>query len=103
MKGWWLICLVVPSCSCNRNVVEKSPAAAQILEDKLRRHFVGRREGDISTLIQETSALSARLKAAGMRRQSNRFDSYVDVLTYGNNTIDESLDDVMMLVRRKNR
>jgi hypothetical protein len=70
-----------------------------MLESKLRRHFGGRREGDISTLIQETSILSARLKAAGMRQQANKFDSYVDVLTYGNNTIDESLDDVMTLVR----
>jgi hypothetical protein len=74
-----------------------------MLEDKLCRHFEGRRENDISTLIRETRALSAQLKAAGMRQQANKFDSYVDVLTYGNNTIDESLDDVMRLVRYKNR
>ncbi|MDR2106957.1 MAG: hypothetical protein LBO73_00290 [Holosporaceae bacterium] len=70
-------------------------------EQKLRQHFSGKRMGDISTLISETRNISSRLKAAGMPERANTFDSYIDVLTYGHRTIDESLDDVMKLVHKK--
>jgi hypothetical protein len=33
-------------------------------------------------------------------KRANRFDSYIDVLTYGNRTVDESLDDVMRLINK---
>jgi hypothetical protein len=56
----------------------------------------------VSTLISETRAISRRLKNAGMIDQANKFDSYTDVLMYGNNTIDESLHDVMELVKHRN-
>lgn len=66
---------------------------------KLRRHFMGERVGDVSTLISETRAISNDLKRAGMMAQANKFDSYTDVLMYGNWTIEESMRDVMELVR----
>jgi hypothetical protein len=69
-------------------------------EKKLRRHFSGERVEDISTLISETKSISCQLKRSGRMREANRFDSYVDVLTYGNRTVDESLDDVMRLINR---
>jgi hypothetical protein len=69
-------------------------------EEKLRRHFSGKRVGDISTLISETKSISYLLKRSGRRKRANQFDSYIDVLTYGNRTMDESLDDVMRLVNR---
>jgi hypothetical protein len=55
--------------------------------------------GDVSTLIAETRAISAQLRRSCMKEQANKFDSYVDVLMYGNRTIDESLNDVMKLVK----
>ena len=72
-------------------------------EQKLRQYFTsgGKGNADVSTLISETREISRRLKAAGMNRRANRFDSYVDVLTYGNKTIDESIKDVENLVKGK--
>ncbi|MDR1982873.1 MAG: hypothetical protein LBQ08_03705 [Holosporaceae bacterium] len=67
--------------------------------EKLYRHFSGKRAGDVSTLIMETRAVSAQLKASGMHKQANKFDSYIDVLMYGNKTIDESINDVIKLVK----
>lgn len=65
----------------------------------LRAHFLGKDVGlDLSTLIAQTRALSARLKRVGKLKTANQFDSYTDMLMYGNNTIDESINDVMKLV-----
>ncbi len=72
-------------------------------EQKLRQYFTnGSKDNtDVSTLISETRAISRKLKAAGMKQRANRFDSYIDVLTYGNKTLDESIEDVENLVRNK--
>jgi hypothetical protein len=67
--------------------------------DRLRRHFRGDRVGDISTLISETRMISARLKEMNMWEEAKKFDSYIDVLTYGNNTIYESIRDVKELTQ----
>jgi uncharacterized HAD superfamily protein len=69
--------------------------------EKLRRHFIGERVEDVSTLIAETRAISYQLKKSCMKEQANKFDSYTDVLMYGNRTIDESIKDVMELVKNK--
>ena len=72
-------------------------------EQKLKQYFTNGNRGniDISTLISETQVISKKLKAAGMKERANKFDSYIDVLTYGNKTIDESIKDVENLVRNK--
>lgn len=65
----------------------------------LRAHFLGQDVGiDLSTLISRTRSISTRLKRAGKLKMANQFDSYTDVLMYGNNTLDESINDVMRLV-----
>jgi hypothetical protein len=68
---------------------------------KLRKHFIGNSSTDVSTLIHETMEVSRKLKRAGMMDEANKFDSYTDVLMYGNNTIDESINDVLALVKRR--
>lgn len=68
---------------------------------KLREHFLGHRSSDLSTLIFETRMVSQRLKAAHQKKLANKFDSYIDVLMYGNNTLDESVKDVMELVKKE--
>jgi hypothetical protein len=70
-------------------------------EEKLRRHFIGgcKCKEDVSSLIIGTMAISAELKRLGKMSDARKFESYVDVLMFGNQTIDESLDDVMQLVR----
>lgn len=72
-------------------------------EQKLKQYFTSGNKGstDVSTLISETRTISQKLKAAGMKERANKFDSYIDVLTYGNKTIDESIKDVENLVRNK--
>jgi hypothetical protein len=70
--------------------------------DKLRRHFIGDSTVDVSTLIQETKAVSEKLKRSGMHEEANKFDSYIDVLMYGNNTLPESINDVLELVKHRN-
>ena len=72
-------------------------------EQKLKQYFTSGNKGntDVSTLISETRMISQKLKAAGMKERANKFDSYIDVLTYGNKTIDESIKDVENLVRNK--
>lgn len=97
-------------CSCNNsggiggnNNVDIDDLADR-QEQKLKRYFVsgGRGMADVSTLISETRAISYRLKADGQRERANKFDSYTDVLMYGNRTIDESIRDVQRLVKNDN-
>jgi hypothetical protein len=72
----------------------------EIHAGKLRAHFTsGCKCGDVSFLISETMAISRELKRLNRREEARRFDSYADVLMFGNRTIDESLEDVMRLVR----
>jgi hypothetical protein len=96
MRGVLLFCLILSGC-CGKS--SNVCPFAQKHAEKLRKHFKGERTEDVSTLISETKAVSARLRQSCMKEQANKFDSYVDVLTYGNRTIDESLNDVMELVK----
>jgi len=85
---------------------DSNPKICSIAEkhlQKLRDHFKGKRTNDVSTLISETRAISNHLKQLSMHQKANKFDSYIDVLTYGNRTLDESLDDVMTLVVKKEK
>ena len=93
-----LILAVLSSC-CRCNDIEN---IAYRHEEKLRKYFLlGRSTTDVSTLIAETRDISARLKRACLKERANKFDSYTDVLMYGNNTIDESLNDVMILTKTR--
>lgn len=84
--------------------------------EKLREHFsYGIKKGrcnrknnvknntDISTLINETRNIASILRRNGRVKEANEFDSYVDVLMFGNRTIDESLNDVMVLVKKEGK
>ncbi|GHU17007.1 hypothetical protein FACS189472_03290 [Alphaproteobacteria bacterium] len=84
--------------SRNRHRSENIGGAIQIQIAKLRNHFLGYEGIDVSTLIAETSTLSIELKRAGRYEEAKKFDSYIDVLMFGNNTIDESINDVIELV-----
>lgn len=73
---------------------------AEILASQLRAHFIANNSNaDVSTLIARSRNMSARLKMEGQIKSANKFDSYTDVLMYGNHTLDESIRDVMDLVK----
>ncbi|MDR1361609.1 MAG: hypothetical protein LBJ16_00135 [Holosporaceae bacterium] len=92
-----VLALALTSC-CNKSFSNGNVAADRQAE-RLRMHFLGHNVADISTLISETREVSAALKKAGMDREARKFDSYTDVLMFGNNTLAESLNDVMELVK----
>lgn len=101
-RAFTIICLCMVFISgCRRNNCGVEDIANKH-EIKLKRYFTyGRVDNtDVSTLISETRTISARLKASGMHKRANTFDSYIDVLTYGNRTIDESIRDVENLVKK---
>jgi hypothetical protein len=103
-----LLILFLPSCGIKKFFQPCSGGsysnvdindAAERHEERLRQHFTYGNTGvDVSTLIAETRRISAQLKYSGNISAANRFDSYTDVLMFGNRTIDESLNDVMRLV-----
>ncbi|GHU13397.1 hypothetical protein FACS189449_08690 [Alphaproteobacteria bacterium] len=99
------VALMLVSCSVEEDSQEEKTrseiiSAVRIHEEKIRNHFLGSSNTvDISTLIAETTSISSSLKKAGMYKEARKFDSYIDVLTFGNNTIDESISDVMKLIR----
>lgn len=74
-------------------------------EQKLRNYFLyGNGSGqDLSILIAETTAIALQMRARGMAQKADKFDSYLDVLMYGNRTIDESIRDVEDLVAGRSR
>ncbi|MDR2794977.1 MAG: hypothetical protein LBB12_04325 [Holosporaceae bacterium] len=91
--------LLLVSCSGENDCCPSIVETAKSHKQKLRAHFMGNgRITDISTLIEETRRISARLKKENKYTEARKFDSYTDVLMFGNNTIDESLNDVMELI-----
>lgn len=98
--------LMLSSCTLLNNGAAPPQASQQFTYskldtflEKLRVHFSGKSVGDLSELIQQAKAFSRDLKAHNNVAEANKMDSYIDVLMYGNRTIDESIDDVMMLVK----
>lgn len=92
--------VVSSCCRCSSDDIE---TIAEKHQAKLKRHFLsGDSSVDISTLISETRNISARLKESGFKEKANKFDSYTDVLMFGNNTVDESINDVMKLIKKGN-
>lgn len=100
------ICLIFSLSGCDtvknwfadNRCLEK---AADRHEIKLKQYFTSGKgnAGDVSTLISETRTMSSKLKAAGLNERANKFDSYIDVLSYGNRTLDESIKDTQNLVK----
>lgn len=99
------ICLLVSGCGCSYAPSAEGPKAqaffiqASNLEDRLRSHFSGQKTYEISGLIAETRTASNAFKRMGYPAIANKFDSYTDVLMYGNRTLAESMNDVISLVR----
>lgn len=98
MKKFLGILLFITSC-CSQNdltLIKDAQSHAQ----KLRKHFIGYNNEDVSSLIAETQEISYRLKAAKFNDLATKFDSYTDVLMYGNRTINESIQDTKELIRK---
>lgn len=96
MKKYLGILLILAACCSQeeRDVLKYAEAHAE----KLRNHFMGRITSDVSTLVAETQAVSYKLKSLKFDGLANKFDSYLDVLMYGNKTLDESVKDVQELI-----
>ena len=94
-----ILLLLASCCRCNHSGRYIGGNEIRRHEQKLRDHFIGKGEFDVSTLISETKKISAYLKKNCRLAEANKFDSYIDVLMYGNHTIEESLNDVMKLIR----
>lgn len=89
---------MLSSCSCNQPGSLEFRAAQH--EEKLKQHFSGHYVGsDLSSLMRETKSLANQLREAGMEKKARKFESYTDVLMFGNNTLDESIKDVKCLVK----
>lgn len=99
------MCLLVSGCGCSSAPSAEGPKAqaffiqASSLEDRLRSHFSGQKTYEVSGLITETRIASSAFKRMGYSAIANKFDSYTDVLMYGNRTLAESMNDVIALVR----
>ncbi len=96
MKRFLCMLLMVTAC-CNQEDIAVLKSA-QCHAEKLRDHFIGHVPGDVSALIAETRVISFNLKRLKFERLANKFDSYIDVLMYGNKTIHESVEDVQELI-----
>ena len=97
MKKLLGIFLIVTAC-CNNEELNTLRDARNHAE-KIRNHFMGHVSEDVSTLIAKTRGISYRLKSLKFYGLANKFDSYTDVLIYGNDTIQESVKDMQDLVR----
>ena len=88
--------LIVTACCSQeeRTTIRDARAHAE----KLRDHFKGYVSNDVSTLVIETQFIANRLKFFKFNKLANKFCSYLDVLMYGNNTLNESVRDTQELV-----
>lgn len=97
--------LILILCVCGCQVSSKDrlnehlSTAVVAHENLLRQHFLGQPTGhDISALLNTTTDIADQLRGLGRLKDARRFDSYRDVLMYGQYTIDESINDVQRLV-----
>lgn len=97
----WLLLLSICGCqtSPESQLNEQLNTAVLRHENLLRQHFLGQTTGyDVATLLNITTDIADQLRNFGYLKDARRFDSYRDVLMYGQYTIDESIDDVQKLV-----
>jgi len=98
MKKFLGILLIVTACCSQEELV--TIKSAQAHAEKIRNHFRGCISSDVSTLVAETQFIANRLKLFKFDKLANKFYSYLDVLMYGNNTLDESVRDTRELVTK---
>ena len=96
MKKLLGILLILTACCSQQE--QNTLRDAQAHAEKIRNHFLGYVSEDVSTLISETQIIAYRLKSLKFCKLANKFNSYVDVLMYGNNTMHESVKDMEDLV-----
>ena len=96
MKKLLGILLILTACCSQQE--QDALRDAQAHAEKIRNHFLGYVSEDVSTLITETQIMSYRLKSLKFCKLANKFNSYLDVLMYGNNTMNESVRDMQDLV-----
>lgn len=98
MKKFLGVLLILSACCSQeeQNVLRDAKDHAE----KIRNHFIGYVSEDVSTLIAETQVMSYRLKSLKFHKLANKFNSYIDVLMYGNNTLLESVKDVQKLIQK---
>ncbi len=96
MKKILGILLILTACCSTeeRNILNE----AKFQEERIRNHFMGYVSEDVSTLIAETQIIAYKLKSLKFHKLANKFNSYIDVLMYGNRTIYESVKDMQDLV-----
>ncbi len=96
MKKFLGILLIVTACCSTEE--QAALKEAQNHAERIRSHFMGYVSEDVSTLIAETQVVAYRLNSLKFYKLANKFNSYIDVLMYGNNTIYESVKDMQDLV-----
>ena len=96
MKKLLGILLIVTACCSQEEVTTIKDAQAHA--EKLRNQFRGYVSSDVSTLVIETQFIANRLKLFKFNKLANKFYSYLDVLMYGNNTLEESVRDTRELI-----
>lgn len=89
--------IVSACCSQEEQIILRN---AQVHAEKLRNHFIGYVSEDVSSLISETRIIAYQLKALRFCKLANKFNSYTDVLMYGNNTLAESVRDMQELINK---
>lgn len=95
------IALILSGC-CPNKLHQQTQKMAAVHEQKLKAYFTAApndRSMDVSSLASETLVIADQLRAVGDVTLANKFYSYADVLLYGNHTIDESIEDVIKLVK----
>lgn len=105
MRYFGITLLILLSACKQASLIHEEAFDQEVIKHELvlRQHFMGTPyDTDISTLIKHTKQIANQLRARKRFSDANRFDSYTDVLLYGNNTIDESLNDVRKLVDNPN-
>lgn len=99
MKKYTIFVLLLNLVGCQMTSEDYFNERVVRHEKLLRHHFRGRKTGyDVASLINMTSDIANQLRGRGRFGDANRFDSYRDVLIYGANTIDESINDMRKLV-----
>ena len=96
MHKYIALLFLLVGCQMGSDVFEQKVINHELL---LREHFLGHStEYDMAGLINMTTEIANQLRGRGRLADANRFDSYRDVLIYGNLTIDESMNDVKKLI-----
>lgn len=96
----FIMCAMLGLTGCQTGPERRFDDRVVAHERLLREHFLGHYTGlDLAELINRTTNIANQLRGRGRLKDANRFDSYRDVLIYGQYTIDESINDVQKLIK----